>query len=618
MEKSIPEYEKELNQNKMLIDKLKSEKIKLEREINQNKKKIEKLEKNIPATGEYEKELNENKILIDKLKYEKAKYEKEINQNKMVIDKLEKNLPDKKQNQKELIENKIIIEKLKTEKIKLEREISQNKNLIEKLKTNKGETPDKKIDNEKEISKNKSLIDKLKSDLFRTERELNQNKILIEKLKTSQPIYEKEVNQNKILIEKLKSDKTRYEREIQKLNDQLKYNKNKISFPSPNINTVNLTRKNITETTTYTCNTYENKRQYSSGYKDNNTNNNNNYLISQKEREIKYLTEKVIKLEKEIDNNKQMYNDRINNLNDQLNQKNKQYQVLRNENYSIRENLKENIRYGRDTKCTCGCICGIFDIEIKNKSFSQEKTIKKYSNYAEKTVKYINNKYSSKDENEKIEYLNECLQEKEDELNYLTKCLEQKEKELKIYVEKNSKKVYKNKSNDTNVIIKEKELYEQIEIYETEIENKNKEISLLKRRIRNLVIYLKRKDYNILRLDNELRIIEKENEEIRIDNEFLANENKKLEKINERLLNKKECQCDIGIERYCEVVDKQKKENEDLRNRFNNLYKELDEYRRRNMTLTDELNKLQKESSIIYNYDMERNRNYSVKNLNKK
>ena len=319
--------------------------------------------------------------------------------------------------------------------------------------------------------------------------------LLIEKLKTNKPDYERELSQNKILIERLKSDKTRYEREIQKLNDQLKYTKNKNSIPSPNINTVNITRKNITETT-YTQNTYENKRQYSSGYKDNNINNNNNnnsYLISQKEREIKALIEKVTKLEKEIDNNKQMYNDRINNLNDKLRQKDKEYQSLREENYSIRKNLQESTRHGRDGKCNCGCICGIFDVEIRNKSFSQEKTTKRYSNYAEKSIKYTNNKYSSKDENEKIEYLNECLQEKEEELNYLTKCLEQKEKELKIYVEKNTKKVYINKSNDSNVTLKEKELYEQIEIYETEIENKNQEISLLKRRIRNLVIYLKRK-----------------------------------------------------------------------------------------------------------------------------
>jgi hypothetical protein len=321
-------------------------------------------------------------------------------------------------------------------------------------------------------------------------------------------------------------------------------------------------------------------------------------------------------LEKEIDNNKQIYNDRINNLNDKLRQKDKEYQTLREENYSIRKNLQESTRRGRDAKCICGCICGIFDVEIKNKSFGQEKTIKRYSNYEEKNVKYINSKYSSKDENEKIEYLNECLQEKEEELNYLNKCLEQKEKELKIYVEKNTKKVYMNKSNDTNVNLREKELYEQIEIYETEIENKNQEISLLKRRIRNLVIYLKRKDYNILRLDNELRIIEKENEEIRTDNEFLASENKKLEKINEKLLNKKECKCDIGIERYSEVVEQQKKENEDLRNRFNNLYKELDEYRKRNINLTDELNKLQKESSIIYNQDMKSNRNNLAKYKN--
>ena len=137
---------------------------------------------------------------------------------------------------------------------------------------------------------------------------------------------------------------------------------------------------------------------------------------------------------------------------------------------------------------------------------------------------------------------------------------------------------------------------------------KNKEILLLKKRIKNLLIYLKRKDNNILILDNELRMFEKENEEMKIDNKSLMKENKKLEKVNENLLAKKECICNVGLEHCNKAVIEQKKENEILRNRFDDLFNELDEYRKRNGELTKELKKLKDDSKLVYkeneNYDM--------------
>ena len=200
--------------------------------------------------------------------------------------------------------------------------------------------------------------------------------------------------------------------------------------------------------------------------------------------------------------------------------------------------------------------------------------------------------------------MNQCLRVKEEELNYLKACLEQKEKELEIYVDKNKKtkiiisnrKANNIKTNDR----KEKELYEQISIYEKEIECKNKEITILRKRILTLVIYLKRKDKNILILDNELKIFKKENEEMRIDNDVLTIENKKLEKIKDNLINKKKCTCNLGLERYNTVLEQQKTDAEKLRNRFNGLFKELSEYRKKNIELNKELKKLQEGSAVSY------------------
>ena len=78
------------------------------------------------------------------------------------------------------------------------------------------------------------------------------------------------------------------------------------------------------------------------------------------------------------------------------------------------------------------------------------------------------------------------------------------------------------------------------------------------------------------------RNFEKENEEMKMDNKSLKEENKKNGKIIENLLSKRECICETGIEKSTKIIEDQKRENEKLRNRFDGLFKELDDYRKKN------------------------------------
>ena len=141
---------------------------------------------------------------------------------------------------------------------------------------------------------------------------------------------------------------------------------------------------------------------------------------------------------------------------------------------------------------------------------------------------------------------------------------------------------------------------------------------MLKKRIKNLLIYLKRKDNNILILDNELRMFEKENEEMKIDNKSLKEENKKNSKIIENLLAKRECICETGIEKSSKIIEDQKRENEKLRSRFDGLFKELDDYRKKNVELSKELEKLKDDSNYIYKEDEIYNINLNVNELKEK
>ena len=69
--------------------------------------------------------------------------------------------------------------------------------------------------------------------------------------------------------------------------------------------------------------------------------------------------------------------------------------------------------------------------------------------------------------------------------------------------------------------------------------------------------------------------------------EPLTKENRKLENINQNLLSQKKYEYPNN-----NIITEQKRENENLRNRFDNLFNELDNYRKRNAELSKELKKL--------------------------
>ena len=410
------------------------------------------------------------------------------------------------------------------------------------------------------------------------------------------------INNNKSIIERLRTEKEKSEKEIKRLNEQLIIKQKQ----SQNSN------RNIYTTTSSTSIVEK--------YKQRNYSNNKDYINDKNGKELKDLTNRITKLQEEINSNKKTYNEKIYHLNEKIRQKEKEIKIIKEENDTLKRNktnnnnniniitttsnIKErriNNNYSNNKK---------EEIKTSKKSFSQDKssfnhTLRTITETSTRLpyIKPVSPSYRfyyrnniSKYDSEKISYLTECLQEKEEELIILNKCLEEKEKELLKYKEINLKKI---KSNNTNIKIinnkEENKIYEQIEIYGEEIERKNKEILILKKRIKNLLIYLKRKDNNILILDNELKMYEKENEEIKIDNNNLINEKKKLEKINEILISKKENVLETGVEKCNKIILEQKKENEILKNRFDNLYKELNEYRKKNSQLSKELRKIKEE-----------------------
>ena len=69
-------------------------------------------------------------------------------------------------------------------------------------------------------------------------------------------------------------------------------------------------------------------------------------------------------------------------------------------------------------------------------------------------------------------------------------------------------------------------------------------------------------------------------------------------------------------------MEQQKKDAEKLRNRFNGLFKELDEYRKKNDDLEKELKILKEESSVLYKQNnfssIEKGEDYIITKKSKK
>ena len=65
---------------------------------------------------------------------------------------------------------------------------------------------------------------------------------------------------------------------------------------------------------------------------------------------------------------------------------------------------------------------------------------------------------------------------------------------------------------------------------------------------------------------------------------------------------------ETGIGNNNKIILEQKKENESLRNRYDNLFKELDDYRKKNSELSNELRQIKQELTSM-NYE---NENYEI------
>ena len=126
----------------------------------------------------------------------------------------------------------------------------------------------------------------------------------------------------------------------------------------------------------------------------------------------------------------------------------------------------------------------------------------------------------------------------------------------------------------------------------TQIEDKNKEIAALSKKIQKLILYMRRKDDNILILNEDVKMLEKENSDLKINNEFLVKDNQRILKLNTGKISNKEID---------NIIKEQKEETEILRKRFNNLYKEFNEYKKRNAEFLGDYKKIQ-DTTISINF----------------
>jgi hypothetical protein len=179
-----------------------------------------------------------------------------------------------------------------------------------------------------------------------------------------------------------------------------------------------------------------------------------------------------------------------------------------------------------------------------------------------------------------------------------------------------------NKSDIVNLSVEEKIIKNMITLTESskikEKENENEEISKLKNeiRIKDNIINKMKEEISVL---SQTQIIE--HRTIVEDEEFneLVDENEELKKLNKELIEKlNECnnnstrtktdinkednlnEKDNGInanyEKQIQIINQQKQELELLRTRFEQLYRELNQYRQKNSDLNIEIKKLKDQS----------------------
>ena len=123
----------------------------------------------------------------------------------------------------------------------------------------------------------------------------------------------------------------------------------------------------------------------------------------------------------------------------------------------------------------------------------------------------------------------------------------------------------------------ENDLNREIEKYKNELNEKNKEIIDLKKKVKNLTIYIQKKDQTLLLMDNQIKMVEEQNEQITSDYNNLINETNSLNL------------------------------NCNKNSPFKDLIRELNEYRKVNLELNRELVKLREQSYKLQNYYNDKN-----------
>ena len=265
--------------------------------------------------------------------------------------------------------------------------------------------------------------------------------------------------------------------------------------------------------------------------------------------------------------------------------------------------------------------------ELKNEKNNNTEIIKvlnqQIKDVSEKTKNFEEIKKSNED---KIKTLNEQIDNYKNEIttlnNYIN--LAKKTEEENIKLKEPINKIF----NDENIIIDERD--SNIDIINLSVEEKIlKSINFSEREkekedlnINKLKAEIKNKDNIIKKMKEEIANLSKtqiiEHRTIIDDEEFneLVDENEELKKMNKELLEKlnelnnstrtktdinkeenlNENENIINIEKQNQIIKEQKEELDSLRIRFEQLYKELNQYRKKNSDLIIEIKRIREQS----------------------
>ena len=303
-----------------------------------------------------------------------------------------------------------------------------------------------------------------------------------------------------------------------------------------------------------------------------------------------------------------------------LEQKNKEIENLQN---IVREIKEEKSNLVQENKNLKQKIDNSFD-EMKLNYENKIKTLNEQIDQLKKDMNTINNNSNSNSNlSKKEKTLNINMNINDDEILKLKDSIENK----KYFNDENNENNISlddrdNKSDIVNLSVEEKIIKSMITLTESskikDKENESEEISKLKNeiRIKDNIISKMKEEISVLSqtqiIEHRTIVDDEEFNELVDENEELKKMNKELiEKLNEYNNNSTRTRTDInkednliendnGInannEKQSQIISQQKQELELLRTRFEQLYRELNQYRQKNSDLNIEIKKLKDQS----------------------